>query len=147
MPDRPRALAEIRRVLRPGGALYAATNGRAHLRELTDLVIQFDPDATVPGSWLFSTRADGLPTGLPFSLDEGAAELAPYFASVELRRYPDSLVVTEAAPLVAYVRSTGAGALLRPERLPALEEFFAAAIARVGAVRITKDAGVFIATR
>src|SRR5206468_935801 len=34
VPDRARAFAAIRRVLRPGGTFYAATNGPAHLREL-----------------------------------------------------------------------------------------------------------------
>src|SRR5579884_2810231 len=38
VPDRPRALAEFRRVLRPGGWLLAATNGMAHLRELDELL-------------------------------------------------------------------------------------------------------------
>src|SRR3712207_168217 len=44
VPDRAKALAEIRRVLRPGGRLFAATNGRNHLRELGKLINQFDPD-------------------------------------------------------------------------------------------------------
>jgi ubiquinone/menaquinone biosynthesis C-methylase UbiE len=32
--DRPRAFAEIRRVLKPCGALFAATNGDAHLGKI-----------------------------------------------------------------------------------------------------------------
>ncbi len=35
---RQQTLAEIRRVLRPGGRLYAATNGRAHMAELGELL-------------------------------------------------------------------------------------------------------------
>ena len=34
----PEALAEIGRVLKPGGRLYAATNGLAHMRELDELL-------------------------------------------------------------------------------------------------------------
>src|SRR5438128_5363777 len=34
VPDRPTALAEIRRVLKPGGHFYASTVGVNHLREL-----------------------------------------------------------------------------------------------------------------
>jgi SAM-dependent methyltransferase len=40
VPDQAKALSEIRRVLRPGGHLYAATGGAANLRELA----AFKPD-------------------------------------------------------------------------------------------------------
>jgi hypothetical protein len=40
-----------------------------------------------------------------FNLEHGAAELSQWFASVTLHRYDDALLVPEAAPLVAYVRS------------------------------------------
>src|SRR3712207_7214019 len=44
VPDRPEAYAEIRRVLRPGGQLYAATVGQQHLREIKALARRFDPE-------------------------------------------------------------------------------------------------------
>ena len=34
VPDLTKAVAEIHSVLKPGGTLYAATNGKGHLREL-----------------------------------------------------------------------------------------------------------------
>ncbi len=37
VPDLPRCLAEIQRVLRPGGRLYATTNGARHLHQLREL--------------------------------------------------------------------------------------------------------------
>src|SRR5437870_10084242 len=38
VPDRPKALAEIRRVLKPEGWLYATTVGDSHMREVWQLV-------------------------------------------------------------------------------------------------------------
>ncbi|PSQ10516.1 hypothetical protein BRC93_09290 [Halobacteriales archaeon QS_5_70_15] len=38
VPDRRRALREIRRVLRPGGYLFATTNGEAHMRAVREVM-------------------------------------------------------------------------------------------------------------
>jgi ubiquinone/menaquinone biosynthesis C-methylase UbiE len=38
VPDRPKALSEIRRVLKAGGRLFATTNGFNHMRELAELL-------------------------------------------------------------------------------------------------------------
>lgn len=92
VPDRRQALSEIHRVLRPGGKFYAMTNGRDHVRELNQLV-----ESVAPGA------VRGEESG--FSLENGIAQLVPWFHDVRVTRYPDSLRVTEAEPLVAYVRS------------------------------------------
>src|SRR5215218_2532688 len=83
VPDRAKAFTEIRRVLRPGGRFYAATNGENHLRELHELVQQFDPTL-------------GLWNRMTFRLENGADELAPHFQHVLLHRYESALIVTEA---------------------------------------------------
>jgi ubiquinone/menaquinone biosynthesis C-methylase UbiE len=41
--DKPALLAEICRVLKPGGQFYATTVGERHLCELVDLIIRFEP--------------------------------------------------------------------------------------------------------
>ena len=79
VPDRPRAFAEIHRVLKPGGRLYASTNGRNHIRELGELIIRFDPDLA---SW-------GWQPPDTFLLENGADQLSREFQHVELRRYQD----------------------------------------------------------
>lgn len=136
VPDRSRALAEFRRVLRPGGRLYAATNGQAHLRELFALAERLAPQLE---------RWGGAAEGGNFTLENGGEQLARHFAGAELRRYPDGLVVTEAEPLVAFIMSMHladqAGEGQRAELLAKVE----AILREQGSIHITKDSGLFIA--
>jgi len=134
VPDRARAFGEIRRVLRPGGRFYAATNGRAHMRELRDLHERFEAGA---GRRIGSVAE-------PFTLENGAEQLRPWFAQVAIRRQENSLRVTEAGPLVAYAASTQT---LSEDALRALAAHVEREIARHGAIEITKDAGLFTAVR
>jgi ubiquinone/menaquinone biosynthesis C-methylase UbiE len=129
VPDRPKAFAEIRRVLRPNGRFYAATNGENHLREIYELVHQFDPTAEV---W----------NRLMFRLESGQAELAPFFSRVLLHRYESALIVTEAEPLVAFVASM-IGIGLDGARRAAFTQLVEDRIAAEGAIHITKATGLF----
>jgi len=123
VPDRPKAFAEIARVLVPGGALHAATNGHGHMRQLVELV---------PG-WEFSRHTD------EFGLETGAEQLALFFTDITVERFEDGLAVTEVEPVLAYIRSshTYGGDDLEPARA-AVE----AAIQRDGAFRVDKLAGL-----
>ena len=133
VPDRPRALREIRRMLKPNGRLYAATNGNDHLRELKMLVQTFTPDTEID---FFST---------PFKLENGLGQLAPYFANVTMRRFDCDLLVTETAPLVDYILSTER---IAPERRDELTAFITDALDQHnGALHIHKASGLFIANR
>ncbi len=137
VPDLSRAVGELARVLRPGGRLCAATNGRDHMRELHALVRDFDPDYHGPVD--LASR---------FGLDNAAAVLAPPFAAVEIRRYPDSLSVTEARPLVDYVRSMwDAGQVVDGARAAAFEAFVGRRIAAAGTLHIAKETGMVVARR
>ena len=132
VPDRPRAFSEIQRVLRPGGRFYAATNGESHLRELHDIVRQFDPTI---GMW----RQPGDQT---FTIEQAQSELSHFFSHVLLRRYDSNLVVTEAEPLVAFVASM-VGAELSGSRRAEFMQMVEQRIAADGAIHITKDTGLF----
>jgi SAM-dependent methyltransferase len=121
--DRARALAEIRRVMRPGAVFAATTVGRDHLREL---------HAMAPpkrGGLLAKTRER-------FTIETASAELAPFFVDIEVERFPDSLEVTEVEPVVDFVRSRGD----EPEgRLEEVRARVAEAIARDGSFHVSKD--------
>jgi len=138
VPDRPRAFAEIRRVLKPGGQLYAATNGERHMIELWQLLEPCIPHC--------SARALEVLKG--FLLENGAAQLAAAgFTGIVWRNRSDALEITEVEPVMAYIQSsntlmdhawTGA-------ELGAVRAEVAARIAAEGAFHIGKVAGMFVA--
>lgn len=132
VPDRARAFAEVRRVLRPGGAFYAATNGAGHLRELDEAIQRVAP-----------SLPDRI-SGNAFSLENGMDQLTRWFVNVDLRLYEDSLAVTAVQPLLDYVRSWGDG-LFSAAQLDTLRRFWQQQIDSSGAVSVAKSSGMFVA--
>jgi ubiquinone/menaquinone biosynthesis C-methylase UbiE len=128
--------SEIHRILKPGGHFYATTVGEKHVIEIDELIGQFDPDYAPMSEMTVS-----------FTLENGAAQLSTRFAQVDLRRYEDSLLVTEADPLVEYILS-GWRINLTGGRLESFREFVKRAIGSHGGVYcITKDSGIIEAVR
>jgi SAM-dependent methyltransferase len=138
VPDRPRAVREMARVLRPGGRLFATTVGLEHMRELKDLVRSFDPAI----DYTFGDRTDA------FSLENGAEQLAACFGDIRRRDYDDALVVTEVEPLVRYMLSIpgNAASILAGARREEFRRELSRRVARDGAIRIRKSSGMFLAT-
>jgi ubiquinone/menaquinone biosynthesis C-methylase UbiE len=75
--ERLLAIREIARVLRPGGQLYAATNGARHMQETRLLAMRA---RLLPSE--IATRGDAG----NFSLENGADQLREAFSDVVLRR-------------------------------------------------------------
>jgi len=138
VPDRAKALSEMHRVLRCGGRLFATTNGRGHLRELWEMAQK----CGIGSGW------DADSAGL-FGVENAPAELSHWFAEVELHRYDDALLVTEAEPFIAYVVSTmsDASSACSGSQLAALRALVEDQLARDGSIRITKDSALFEARR
>jgi SAM-dependent methyltransferase len=124
--QRQRGLREIRRVLRDGGVLFAATNGRDHLREIKELMSGFG--------------IEGGDISASFTLENGEEQLREVFRDVRREDYPDALRVTDPELLVDYVASISprAGAV-RQEMRAAV----AARIAADGAFHVVKSTGAF----
>jgi SAM-dependent methyltransferase len=98
VPDLDRGVAELARVLRPGGRLVAITNGRGSLAELYDL-------------------AGGERRASTFSSENGAEVLGRHFAQVERRDVDVRAVFANRAAASAYLETLQRGDLAA--RLPA----------------------------
>ncbi len=132
VPDRAKALSEISRVLKPTGRFYSSTGGCNHLKELSDLVSRFDSELS---SW-------GKLTSDTFSFENGPAQLSNFFTNVSLRRYPNSLVVTDANLLTDYILS-GRIQLSSDQQLDLAKFVEQELKTNNGKLHITIEAGVF----
>ena len=137
VPDLRKALSELRRILKPNGKLYTATNGEHHLREIFELLDRFDPDINY---W------EGFSASQSFQLDNGVHILSEFFSYVELRRQENALEVTQVEPLVAYMLSGRGRSEIVGDKLTALHEFLQRELDQHGCIHITKDAGLLISS-
>lgn len=88
VPDVDRALAEIRRVLRPGGLFVAVTNGDGHLADLR-------------------REAGGAAEVTGFSTQNGEAQLRAHFTEVVRSDLQPRAVFADSSIAEAYLRSSG----------------------------------------
>jgi SAM-dependent methyltransferase len=130
VPNLPKALSEIRRVLKSGGKLSAATVGENHMREALDWTQQVGGEAFARPS-------------VPFTLENGFDQLASVFSRVTLTRYPDSLKVTESKPLIAYILSNVPTGDIVESELRNVEKELNDELETKGEILITKDTGLF----
>jgi SAM-dependent methyltransferase len=137
VPDREKAFSEIRRILKPAGKFFAATNGESHIKEIDNLIERFAPDTDF---W------EGFSASGAFTLENGAPQLMRHFSQVCACWYNDGLIVTEAEPLVAYILSGKANSFFTAERVAELTRFVEQEIAAKGSIYITKATGMFKAS-
>lgn len=132
--DLEHTLKEIRRVLKPEGTFAASTYGAKHMKEITQLVQEFNPEIRLAAENLYDQ----------FGLENGEAILKPYFGSVISRRYEDSIEISEADPLISYILSChGNQNRLLLDHYKEFHEYVEKKIEK--GFHITKDAGMFLA--
>lgn len=133
--DLENALKEISRVLHIDGVFYCSTYGSNHMKEINDLVFNFDSRIRLSQTKLYDI----------FGLDNGEILLKKYFKNIQMKRYEDSLVVDESKPIIDYIMSChgNQNELLAP-KLDVFKEYLDSILLEKGSIKISKDAGLFI---
>ena len=135
VPDRPKAFAEIKRVLKTGGAFFATTVGDNHLKEITDWFRQ------IHKSEVWDSFAN------LFTLENGLEQVKPFFPNTKISRYEDNLHVTELEPMIAYFRSGVRAGELSEDEFMKLQSDLEKELKEKGNIFITKDSGMFEALK
>ena len=135
VPDKVKALTEIKRVLKSGGRFVATTVGSGHMDEINGRLQEISRGGFVRVAVV------------SFTLENGAEQLKPFFSGVSLSRYEDNLRVTELKPLIAYIRSMVSVSDLQEDKLETLTQEFKTSLEENGEVFVTKASGLFEAVK
>jgi SAM-dependent methyltransferase len=108
LDDPEAALREFARVLRGGGRLAVAANGRDHLDELSAVARAIGR----PELALRTFQND-------FTAETGPGYIAGHFTGVSVQRYPCDLRISAVGPVLAYLDSMATEPLTAPQRAAA----------------------------
>jgi len=129
------AIPEIRRVLRPGGTLYASTNGKGHLKGIDELIVAFrggDP----PIQGIFDN----------FSLDNAADLISSHFSRFEKINQENALQVDDGLSLAQFCMSLS-NANIPEGRQAEFSDFVMGFFKRQGhELLIEKNSGLIVAS-
>lgn len=132
--DLEMALKEISRVLTSNGIFYCSTYGSNHMKEINNLVSNFDPNIFLSQTKLYDV----------FGLNNGKEILNKFFNHVQVKLYDDCLIVDKSKPIIDYIMSChgNQNELLGP-RLKEFKIYLDNIIKENGYIKITKEAGMF----
>lgn len=135
VPDQQKAIAEMHRVLKPGGLLAVTTNGAANLRDLYALTTVFGSDPVEPVAAIFG-------------LDIAEQRLRAQFGNVTREIQPARLHITSPEDVFMALTSYPPGEGAPEEQLTAFREAIDAAFARGGGVLdVAKQVGLFLSRK
>lgn len=131
--DLPKIFKEVKRVLKPNGRFLCSTYGKNHMREITNLVEQFDSRIVLSADKLYEK----------FGKENGRNLLSSTFSHIQWYSYEDSLFVPDVEPLVSYILSCHGNQ--NQYILDRYKDFYEFTKKKIGnGLHITKDAGIFI---
>ena len=130
VPNRNRAFSEFARVLKSDGTVYCATYGENGM--VADLIQMLE------GFELRDVR------NLTFTLQNGAAQMEPFFSCVERLDYEDALLITDIDDILDYLYSLPSASSLSPKARPAMKIALEKHMLS-GILRISKEYGMLVA--
>ena len=143
--DKPRALAEFVRVLKPEGHFLAATNSQTTMAEFGEIL-----QATIARLGM-SLPLPGHLGGIDFTLENGADYLTPHFSTVTQHTITNALEFHEPAPIVDYQMSMWGGFIAALQNEVTAGQFAAAMFAHLQerfretpVIKVHKKTGFFL---
>jgi ubiquinone/menaquinone biosynthesis C-methylase UbiE len=135
VPDQERAIAEMHRVLKPGGRLAVTTNGSNNMRALYTLTTAFGSAPTDPAAGAFG-------------FERASQLIGAQFGDLSHEVHPSGMRITEPEDVFLALTSYPPGDAASEAQLAA----FRAAIDRAfaagnGVLEVTNEMGVFVATK
>lgn len=135
LPDPSKGIAEMYRVLKPGGFLAVTTNGAGNMRELYALTTVFG-----------SAPLD--PAGAVFGYDAAKQIMQAQFGNVTMTQHPARLRVTEPDDIFLALTSYPPGDRADGEQLAAFRNAISVAfLAGNGVLETEKETGLFISRK
>ncbi|MBY6037728.1 class I SAM-dependent methyltransferase [Fictibacillus nanhaiensis] len=138
VPNRQKALSEIRRILKPSGVFYSSTIGLNHLKEFGDLISNYTSKLDYGSAY---SHAEA------FGLENGERQLKPFFDSVTLKSFPGDLNISNTDAIITYILSseTPAAKALYGETLCGFKQYLEKQKEKNGGyIHITKASGLFV---
>lgn len=124
---------EVKRLLKPEGIFLCSTYGDNHMKEISQLVSDFDDRIILSANRLYER----------FGRENGSDILNLYFSQIEWKSYEDSLVISDPEPLISYVLSCHGNQ--NQYILDHYKEFLTYVRKRTEhSFYVTKDAGIFL---
>ncbi len=134
--DISQVCSEVRRILKKNGTFLCSTYGQNHMKEINQLVQNFDERIVLSADRLYER----------FGMENGADLLSPYFSKIKWLLYEDELCVTDPVPLITYVLSCHGNQ--NQYLLDRYKEFrsYVKKKTEEGCI-ISKEAGIFLCTK
>ena len=133
--NRRKCLETIAAALKPQGHFCCSTVGDTHMRELHELVREFDERLEMP----FASITEG------FHLENGEAQLKKFFPQVECMEQDNDLLVDNVDAIYNYVYSyPGNAPCILDRRGDEFRKLLQDRIERDGSIMIHKSSGMFL---